>query len=207
MTINGLAVVRLPHLNYLVPGRDVVPCLNGIYYAGVDRQRWADVFDEDFYAGRSPIQITRFASSLRPGNNDFTGIELCHDEKMAIQMLDYANRISNSNELIAVRSPSLAAIKGTLESESPVEWIGFDFVALGDWSLIARGMFICPQRYSTLLARANRFGLFDDPSVLAEYMSAYERAVEAGQSEPIAPSSAGFETVSIEVGRVQIIRA
>jgi hypothetical protein len=205
MTINGLTVVRRPHLNYLVPQRDIIPCVNDVYYAGVDRQRWADVFDEDFYARKSPTQVIRFASSLRARNNDFTGIDLCQDEGTAIEMLDYANRTSNNNELIAVRSSSLTASKGTLESGLPVEWMGFDFVALGDWSLIAAGMFTCPQRYSTWLARANRFGLFDDSSLLAEYVSAYEQAVEAGQSEPIAPSTAGFEKVAIEVGRVHIL--
>jgi hypothetical protein len=72
MIINGFVVVRLPHLNYLVPGRDVIPCIDGLYYAGVDRQRWIDLFDEDYYAKRLPSKMVREASILKTSENDFS---------------------------------------------------------------------------------------------------------------------------------------
>jgi hypothetical protein len=202
MTINGFAVVRLPNLNYLVPERDVIPFANGIYYAGVDRQRWADVFDEDFYAKTAPAEIIRLASTMRYENNDFTGIDLCQDEQVALHLLTYANRKSNANELIALRSRELDAFKGTVETELHIHWIGFDFVSLGEWSLIAGGIFVCLESYSKWLDSVNRFGLFDDPSLLHEYVLAYEQSVAAEQSEPLAPPSADFARIAIEVGVV-----
>ena len=203
MTINGFIVVRLPQLNYLVQERDVLPCLDGIYYAGIDRQRWVDVFDEDYYTKKAPAELVRLASSIKTGNRDFTGIDVCQDAELAFDLLAYANRESIKNELVALRLPALDALKGTVETDLHVEWLGFDFVALGDWSLIAGGVFISPQHYSAWTARVNRFGLFDDPSLLTEYVQAYEQAVEAGHSEPIAGPEAGFQKIAIEVGRVQ----
>jgi hypothetical protein len=203
MTLNGFAVVRLPHLNYLVPECDVIPHARGMYYAGVTRHGWADVFDEDFYAERMPPEIARLAIAIKAKNNDFTGIDLCQDEQVALDLLAYANRDSVKNELIAVRSPLLDATKGCIESDFQVEWLGFDFVALGDWSLISAGMFYFPERYSEWFDRANRIGLFDDPSLLAEYVQAYERDADAGYSEPIAPASAGLGRFAIEVGRLR----
>jgi hypothetical protein len=203
MDINGLVVVRLPHLNYLLPKRDVVPFVKDVYYSGLDRQRWADVFDEDFYTKKSPAEVNRIASAVRADGNDFTGIELCRDAVDASKLLAYSNRRSVDNELIAIRSPSLVPIKGSIRTNLAVEWIGFDFFAMGEWSLIAGGMFMYPGHYSAWLARINCFGLFDNSSLLTEYALVYEQAVAAGRSEPLAPRSSGFKQIAIEIGRVQ----
>lgn len=203
MDINGFIVVRLPHLNYLVPNRDVIPCVNGIYYAGLDRQMWADIFDEDFYGKKSPTEVDHMAAAVKADGDDFTGINLCRDEVIASKLLAYSNRRSICNELIAVRSPSLAPVKGIIHTNLMVEWIGFDFFAVGEWSLIAGGLFMYPEHYSAWLARINRFGLFDDSSLLTEYARSYEQAVAVGRSEPLAPQSAGYEKIAIEIGMVQ----
>ena len=42
-----------------------------------------------------------------------------------------------------------------------------------------------------------------DPSLLSEYVQAYEQAVEAGHSERIAGPEAGFQKTAIEIARVQ----
>ena len=202
MSINGFVVARLPHLNYLVREGDAVPCLNGIYYAGIDRQRWSDLFDETFYNKKAPAHINSLAIALKAVNNDFSGIDLCKDEASALTLPDYSNRQSIRNELLAVRSPSLNATKGTIDTETPIEWIGFDFFATGEWSLIAGGLFAHPKRYCAWQTRINRFGLFSDTSLLTEYSSAYIEAADANESEPIAPSSEGLEKIAIEVGRV-----
>jgi hypothetical protein len=200
MIITGLIAVRLPHLNFLDPGRDVVPCINGIYYAGVDRQRWVDVFDDEFYAKKSPAEIVRLAQAMKR-RNDCTGIDVCQDIDAASKLLGYSNRRSIDNELIVVRSPFLNAKFGSIEIDREVEWIGFDFVGEREWSLIGSGLFMSPQHYSKWLPLINQNGLFDDSSLLAEYARAYEQAVEAGHSEPLANQSVGFEKIAIEVGR------
>jgi hypothetical protein len=203
MIINGFIAVRLPHLNYLVPGRDVIPCLDGLYYAGMDRQRWVDLFDEDYYAKRTPQEIAPLASALYATTADFSGLALCQDAQLAWQLLDYCNRGSMNNELIAVRSQSLDGMKGAIETNVNVEWLGFDVFALGEWSLLKEGVFMYPQHYSAWVPRLNQFGLFDDSSWLEEFVSAYDEAVKAGRSEPLAPPESGSERISIKVGLVK----
>jgi hypothetical protein len=203
MEIIGFLVVRLPQLNYLVPGRDVTPCIGGLCYSGIDRQRWADVFDDDFYIGKAPSDISLWGNKLKTTSNDFTGIDVCQDSDMANRLLEYSNRVSASNELIAVRAPLLQPVKGLTKTNLPIAWLGYDFVRLGEWSLIAGGLFMYPQSYSGWLAQINQFGLFDDDSALANYEKAYEAAVAQGRSEPLGSADSSLGTIAVEVGRVQ----
>jgi hypothetical protein len=46
MVINGFLVVRLPLENEVVPSAQVLPSVNGIFYAGIDRCAWSDLYDE-----------------------------------------------------------------------------------------------------------------------------------------------------------------
>lgn len=202
MQVNGFVVVRIPTMNFLVPGRDVVPCVNGIYYAGVDRNRWADVMDDDYYEGKLPRNVKSDLARLK--RNDFSGIDLCQDIAVASRLLTYSNRSSLRNELIVIRSPSLAALKGCVETELAVEWVGFDVFALGEWSLISHGIFLHPDKYPDWRVQLNCHGLFNDPSLTSPYSLAYEEAVARGYSEPIAPKSSGLGILSVEIGRVRL---
>jgi hypothetical protein len=202
MTVAGFVVVRRPELNSLVEGRDLVPRLGSIYYSGVDRQRWADVFDEDFYANRVPDEIRTMALALKENTRDFTGLDLCGNVEAASVLLAYSNRHEVSNELIVIRSPGLEEFKGSIEVECQVNWIGYDIVAIGEWSLIGQGVFRNPDYFSAWLPRINPFGLFNDATLLVEYVSAYEKGVADGQAEPTAPRSAGLGILSLEVGMV-----
>ena len=47
--ITSFMVVRLPQFNSLVEGRDIVPVIDKLFYAGMKRCPWADVFDEDYF--------------------------------------------------------------------------------------------------------------------------------------------------------------
>lgn len=209
MIMNGLIVVRLPQFNYRDilgsrPTRTRIPVVGNIFYCGIDRQPWADVLDLDYFAKRTPQTIVQLAKEINNKNDDVTGIEVCQDIAVAHELLSYSNRHMNNNELVAVRATALNDFKGTMDTMLRVEWIGFDFVALGEWSLIANGMFMYPEDYSAWFERINRFGLFDDAALLRDYALAYEEAVKADRSEPLAPSSAGIKIAAIEVGRVDV---
>lgn len=206
MKINGFLVVRLPHLNYIVPGRDMVPCLGDICYAGVDRQKWLDVFDPDFFEGNAPEDVMVLGRAIKADSHDFTGIDVCRNWSDAVSLLRYSNRNSTRNELIAIRSPALNPFKDTIEIDLSIEWLGHDFVRLGEWSLIAGGLFMHPQFYRIWLSRINGFGLFPDISLLSDYASTYEEAVAQGWSEPLGPAASSLGTVAIEVGRIQGIK-
>jgi hypothetical protein len=202
MTFAGFVVVRRPEFNYLVPGREVVPRIGDVYYRGVDRQRWIDVFDEDFYSNRTPEDVRMLGTTLRNSNRDFTGIDLCRDEEAASKLLAYSNRSAPSNELIVVRCPELENVNGASKINCTVDWMGYDVVAIGEWSLIAEGVFRNPEYFSKWLPRINPFGLLTDPAAIAEYISTYESAIATGQAEPVAPKSAGLGISPIEIGTI-----
>jgi hypothetical protein len=201
VTAVGYLVVRLPNLNYLVDKADVVAPINGVYYAGVKRQAWADVFDETYYHQKMemPPDILPLADALKRENTDLTGIDVCKNEDAAFSLLEYSNRRKIANELIVIRSPTLETIKGSVEITKPIDWLGFDCVALGEWSLISEGVFARPDHYHVWISRLNKFGLFDDASLILAYADAYDNAVLKNISEPLGKGS----RMAVEVGRFQ----
>jgi len=202
MTIVGFIVVRCPEFNYLIKGRDSVPRIGDLYYSGIDRQRWVDVFDEDYYANRVPENVRALAAALIHNRRDFTGVDVCQETEVASKLLEYSNRNRKTNELIAVRSDALAELKGVIQVDCAVNWIGYDILATGEWSLIAEGVFRNPKYYSPWVPMLNRFGLLDDYALLPKYVADYESAMAAGQSEPTAPKSAGLGVFFVEIGIV-----
>jgi hypothetical protein len=201
--VAGIVIVRLPRLNSLPPIQMVTPQIDGCYYAGLDRLRWVDVFDEDFYTGKVAHDVRELARGIHEANHDLTGITVCRDAEVASVLLKHANRRGLANELIVVRSPQLDVIKGTVDINWPIEWLGYDVMGLGEWSLISNGLFIDPEYYARWVPQINRFGLFDDCSFVEEYIAAYEEAVAKGKSEPLAPLESGFPRIAVELGRVK----
>ena len=64
------------------------------------------------------------------------------------KVLAWSDREGSRNETIAVRSQKLVEIKKkSLPFESQeIDWLGFDFVALGHCSLLAGGVFCLHRR-------------------------------------------------------------
>ncbi|NIN10271.1 MAG: hypothetical protein GTN62_02970, partial [Gemmatimonadales bacterium] len=142
MTINGFMVVRLPHLNHFYDDEPPLPAVEGIYYAGVERQPWVDVCDQDYDDGKAPPDIRSTARIIDSYTYNQTGVAVCSDANVAAELLAYANRNGFSNEVIAVRAPDLDLLTGTIDTEVPVEWMGFDFMVFeGGSSPIAEGIF------------------------------------------------------------------
>ena len=168
-----------------------MPRLDTVVYSGVDRQRWADVFDEDFYSQNIPDELRTLGSGMRTSTLNVIGLDLCKSAESAQKMLEYSNRKRNANELIVVRSGELPSIE-TIEMDYSGDWLGCDVFALGEWSLIAEGVFRRPASFAPWQGRLNSSGLMPDPRLVPEYLSAYATSVAQGQAEPIAPESAGF---------------
>jgi hypothetical protein len=204
MVIVGFVVVRMAQMNTV--GRDAVPELEGTFYSGLDRQRWADVFDEDVSSSRMPTDVRSFADRVKRNSHDLTRVDVCQDVDAAFALLQYSNRKGVRNELIALRSTPLAEVKGTFEATVALEWIGYDCVAVGEWSLIGQGFFRAPGHYSGWKQKINKFGLFDNVSLCEEFARVYQKAAEEGISEPVAPASAGSGVLAIEVAKVKMLR-
>jgi hypothetical protein len=146
--------------------------------------------------------LLEIRKTLSEGSRDFTGIELCYDLQTAKKVLEWSNREGSRNEIIAVRSQKLIEIKKkSLPFESPeIDWLGFDFVSLGHWSLLAGGMFTSPSYFSRWNKDLNEHGLMNNPSIIHEFAGDYSIAAEKRGVEPLPDEVYGIET--IEVGRI-----
>lgn len=200
----GLVVLRLPSLNkepsgqYSLPKQ--APRINSIYYGGIDRMAWFDL-DEDFYHGVLPSNIQQARQLIKSNNVDFTGIDLCKDWALTIELLEYSNRHFLANELIAIRSELLNEIKGVAYIDTlEISWVGYDIVSLGNWSLLYAGLFTSPEYFAEWQYLVNSCGLFSSPTHCSEYIQAYRIAAGQGVVEELPDSPYGIDI--IEIGKV-----
>ena len=151
-----------------------------------------------------PEKIRQLAEPLGR-SDDFTGIDICQNEDTAFKLLEYSNRLEARNELIVIRSQRLQEIKRlkAITTSQHIEWMGFDCIAIGDWSLIEAGIFRSPDYYRSWRSKINKYGLFDDAAYIPTYAAAYEEAVAKGISEPLAKESNIFFKIAVEVGKIK----
>lgn len=204
--VSGYLVVRVPETNFDEQGRGAfpasAPCVEGICYGGIDRMPWFDVEDE-LYSGNLPADLKNIHDAIKKSNDDFTGLAICTDFQAALQLLEYSNRKVRRNELIALTSPKLSEIKGSFELHPQrVEWLGYDIVSLGNWSLLREGFFVQPDEFKDLRQRLTSAGLLSDLEIATAYVQDYLAASNKGHVEELPESSYGIE--SIYVGRVVI---
>jgi hypothetical protein len=200
--VNGFLVLRRPEFNRDPEGRGaftaVAPCLDGRCYGGVDRMPWFDV-DEARYGGTLPPELGARWEGLREGNADLAGLVLAGlDDARAL--LAFSNRGGNANELAAVRGSRLDALKGTLPAPAAIDWLGWDVVSLGWWSLLSV-VFAVPAAFPGWAARINPHGLLESPDDAQALAQAYADAEARGEVEPLPEPVLGIEL--IRVGRVR----
>lgn len=204
ITACGFLVVRRPEYSFDPATELAAPIVGDLQYHGVDREPWIDLFNEAFYRKMLPPNVQHTLEQIHAANPDLSGLVLCRELPVARRLLEFANRDEVRNELVVVRSPELARIKGTIDLNEQVScWLGYDYVKLGEWSLIREGFFRAPQEYLTWQATLNRYGLFDSPSLLRAYCDHYREAAYRGISEDLEWSEDHFKFDAIEIGRVR----
>jgi hypothetical protein len=201
--INGYLVVRKslenfdsretgPHLNH-------APRIGELVYMGVDRMPWADVSDA-FYSKRLPEALSKHFRVLQENKDDLSGLNLTCDIDVGLEMLRYANRVEQKNEIIAVRSRQLSEIQGSLQTNAEIEWLGYDVFVFGGWSLLKDGVFLKPLIFRGWERRLNDYGLLPNENLLSGYLCDYESAVKKDEVEEIPHKESVIE--AIEVGRI-----
>lgn len=206
--INGFLVVRLPEMNRDEEGRgvfpSVTPCLGTVCYGGIDRMPWFEI-DELFYGSGLPENIAHARKLIDETNSDHSGIWLCRDFDLAIELLRFSNSVYSANELIAVWSETLSELKGIIEFDtSRVEWLGYDVHAVGQQSLLRDGLFAVPTAFPGWVGVLNTSGLFSSPDVAMEYADAYQEAASKDQVEELGDALLipGHGIEAIAIGRV-----
>lgn len=178
----GFLVVRKPAQNFDAEGRgafpSVAPCIGKTCYGGIDRMPWFDI-EEAYYAKRLSEGPLRIWSTIRARNDDFTGLNVVEDfRKIPTLYCDFDfTELSRKNEVITVHSEELEALKGSIEIDLKVNWIGFDSVCLGESSLLRDGFFSVPGVFSEYESTVNNFGLFGKKENAERYVEAYMAAM------------------------------
>jgi hypothetical protein len=161
--IHGYLVVRKAEQSFDEPQRGAVrggpPCRDGRCYHGVDRMPWFDV-DEALYASSLPAPLRELRRRIADANySDRTGVGLWPSREEALELLHFSNRDDDLCELIAISSDELAQAKGLVSQPSEgVQWLGYDVVLMGGWSLIGDWIFGGPTGFAEWAERLNSAG-------------------------------------------------
>ena len=206
--VSGFIVVRKAPLNRDHQGRgafsDIAPCLRELCYAGIDRMPWFEL-DELFYQGLLPENMQEKCKKIQESNRDLPSIRICNDLYASIELLNYSNSLNAENELIAIRSEKLSIFKGTVEFDrSLAEWLGYDVVALAEWSLLKEGLYSVPLAFPGWVEQLNENGLISSKDKALEFGTTYLDVSRRGEVEELSDElfTLGFGIDAIEIGRV-----
>lgn len=167
-TLLGFMVVRKEALR---PARSqVFP--DGWGYRGRDREPWEDV-ELAYYDGGLPIHLREAYDQMEKDADDFNGIYVTPSVSEARELLHFSNSQTPGNELIAVASDYMERRKPLLTSNLRIDWLGYDVLTLGSWSLIAYGVLRNPAVFANLASRFNQYGLVDDVDTAAILVEQY----------------------------------
>jgi len=159
-----------------------------LYYAGAWRMPWHDI-DLELYGGTLPNNLREL---YRTNVTDLqgSGFSLCKDLGLAIKFLEYCNRETFRCELIAVYSPRLAELKGTIDvADDLLRHLGWDPIQIGGGPLLVdNGIFTVPDLFPTWRERLNENGLLASAEEALQYVSNYLQLVEAKLIEEIYPT-------------------
>lgn len=161
-------------------------------YRGIDRLRWED-FDSAHYDGRLPSSLRSIWQELDQDSNDFSGVPLLKDYQKAKKVLKFSGPWS---EIIAIWSPELDRVKGSLVCDIELRYLGMDCFCLGEWSILLSGAYERPELFSETTTRLNEYGLLNDE---ADCLLAFERYSHLADSEMVEPLAIGSKATNVRV--------
>lgn len=183
-------VVRKPANNYYPVGKGIwprqAPRVGNIYYGGAWRMPWCDI-QFDLYDRTLPDEV-RDLYSANVSDPQGSGFALCRVLGIANTFLEYCNRDQQQCELIAIYSPRLALMKGTIPiANVPLEHQGWESFQIGGDSLLVEGIFAAPNQFPIWQEKLNEHGLLHSAAEGSQYISEYQRLVGDGLLEEIFP--------------------
>jgi hypothetical protein len=190
MNICGFVLVRKPMENYYSAGQGIwpkrPPRIADIFYGGVWRMPWCDIAFEH-YASKLPADINDLYLA-NVTDLQGSGFELCRALDIADRLLEFSNSDRQKCELIALYSPRLAVMKGTMDVDNvPLAHQGWEPFQIGGGSLLLDGIFAVPDQFPTWKERLNTNGLLTSSAECERYVSEYQRLAGTGLLEETFP--------------------
>lgn len=195
MNINGYILVRRPDCtenNSL--GR--LMSVDGVYYCGISRDMWCDIQNCNFNK-TLPLLLKGFYDKLMRSGNDGSHIPILTNWEDVNKFLSITDEIRSKNEIIVVSSPTLDKVKGTIEPLQNIQWIGYDIMLLGSWSLIRHAIFENRLFELTKCSPLNNYGLFDNLNFVDEFLEKYNEYAKSDRVDPLIESGVGIEMIRI----------
>ena len=180
----GAMVVRKPEFAFTETFK-INRTLGSKEYWGLDRLAWRDL-DDLFYQNLLSKELACKREELVKSNNDISGINLTFDIPFIEAVVALNPRES---EVIGIWSKELLMIKGEKNLEIQHSLLGTDCVAIGEWSLIAAGIFCEPSAFSEFLPLLNENGLLDTQDRCLDLTAKYDQLSDTEIVEPLAPTS------------------
>jgi hypothetical protein len=191
MDICGLMVVRRPAKNYDPIGNGIwpqqPPQVGTCYYGGVWRMPWCDI-NFEFYNRILPGEL-RDLYVANVADLQGSGFGLCRIIGIANTFLEYCNRDQKKCELIAVHSPTLASMHGTIHLPNDfLEHRGWEPFQIGGGSLLSDGIYAVPTLFPAWEKKLNENGLLRSKEEASKYTSTYRQLADAGLLEELFPT-------------------
>jgi hypothetical protein len=196
--VAGFMVVRRPEYAKAVL-HDPKNVIGQTIYRGIDRLAWEDL-DEAYYNGTLTDDLLATWKTLRsPG--DLSGLRLSKDYVAASRVWE---RWNERSEIIAVWSPELEELKGSIAYEKELTYLGLDCFCLGEWSVLLHGVYRKPDEFGWVLERLNEHGLLDAES---DCSAVFSRYLELSANEIVEPLMQGATIINVRVFAVEAPRA
>lgn len=181
--ICGYAVVKRARWNFL-DDYSIPPQAAGIYYHGVERLNWIDVYtppySESPYNGVLPTHYDKLLRSLYCTSV----MELTDELEVAQDVLRFVNEQEPSSEIIVIYSREIEQRHGSFYVDLRINWLGEDMVCGS--SMLLEGIFTKPALFSDFTKHLNQYGLFDINSPIVDsYIAHYNRLNREGHNMEI----------------------
>jgi hypothetical protein len=143
--------------------------IDGKLYRGVDRLRWEDV-ELAYYQQRLPSALLPIWQEIERDSSDLLGLKLLKDYGKADEILRFSG---DRSEMIAIWSPELETIKGTIRCDIRLNYLGLDCFSLGEWSVLPNGVYLRRNCFPEAISQLNQYGLFTSEAACDEVFKRY----------------------------------
>jgi hypothetical protein len=168
-------------------------------YRGIDRMPWEEV-DSAFYSKSLPKGDGEIWANMQKERRGLYGGIVCRTKKEAEALLSFSNRNQHANELCVYYSDKLSAIRGCIEIEETIEWLGYDVFSIDNWSLIANGVLCSSEFLRQWKSDLNENFLLDSADNVSKLIKDYKEFAKNDQFvEDIIEEPLGIDAFKIGI--------